>query len=145
LALETFSTKSGGLCLPSFPSEVMNVLTAVIPAKGELTKMSTKITETQENKQVAGSAADQKPTKKANAGAQKPRVAPARGKARKKATGAKKAPKSAKAAKAAKATDGARQGSKTAMVLDLLKRPGGATAKESRGYASVDNRQKLVK
>jgi hypothetical protein len=130
LALETFSTKSGGLRLPSFQSEVMNVLTAVIPAKGEPTKMSAKIAETQENKQVAGFAADQKPPKKATVGTQKPRVAPAKGKAGKKATGATKAPKSAKSAKTAKVAGCTRHGSKTAMVLDLLKRPGGATAKE---------------
>lgn len=51
-------------------------------------------------------------------------AAPKKAKAGKKATPAKKAPKSAK--KAA----GARDGSKTAKVLDLLKRPEGATAKE---------------
>jgi hypothetical protein len=103
----------------------MNVLTAVIPAKGEITKMSAKIAETHENKQLAGSAADQKQPKKATVGAQRPRVATG-----KKVTGATKAPKSAKTAKTAKAADGARQGSKTARVLDLLKRAGGASAKE---------------
>jgi hypothetical protein len=51
-------------------------------------------------------------------------VAPKKGKSGKKASPAKKAPKSAK-----KAT-GARDGSKAAKVLELLKRPGGATAKE---------------
>jgi Protein of unknown function (DUF3489) len=40
------------------------------------------------------------------------------------ATSGKKAPKGAKKA------PGARDGSKTAKILDLLKRPGGATAKE---------------
>ena len=51
-------------------------------------------------------------------------VAPKKTKSGKKATPAKKAPKGVK-----KAT-GARDGSKAAKVLDLLKRPGGATAKE---------------
>ena len=55
-------------------------------------------------------------------------VAPKTGKAGKNATPAKKAPKGAKKAKSAK--PGARQGSKTAKVLDLLKRTGGVTAKE---------------
>ena len=41
-----------------------------------------------------------------------------------KATAAKKAPKAAKEAK------GAREGSKTNTILDLLKRPDGVTAKE---------------
>jgi hypothetical protein len=51
-------------------------------------------------------------------------VARKKGKSGKKATQAKRAPKGAK-----KAT-GARDGSKTAKVLDLLKRAGGVTAKE---------------
>jgi hypothetical protein len=65
-----------------------------------------------------------KAAKKAHAGARRAKVAPAKAKAGKKATPAKKAPKSAK--KAA----GARDGSKTATILELLKRPGGTTAKE---------------
>ena len=47
---------------------------------------------------------------------------PAKGKAEKKATPKKKAPRSAR--------KDAREGSKTAAILDLLKRPNGATAKE---------------
>ena len=54
-------------------------------------------------------------------------VAPKKAKAGTKATPAKKAPKAPSGAK--KAT-GARDGSKAGKVLDLLKRPGGATAKE---------------
>ena len=65
-----------------------------------------------------------KASKKATAGARRANVAPAKGKAGKKAAPAKKAPKSAK-----KAT-GARDGSKTATILEMLKRPEGATAKE---------------
>ncbi|HEY1759246.1 MAG TPA: DUF3489 domain-containing protein [Bryobacteraceae bacterium] len=78
-------------------------------------------------------AAEEQPkaTKKATAGARRAHVAPAKGKASKKATPAKKAPKGAKKAKvAAPAKPEARDGSKTAKILDLLKRPGGATAKE---------------
>jgi hypothetical protein len=51
-------------------------------------------------------------------------VAPKQGKSGKKASPAKKAPKSANKA------SGTRDGSKAAKVLDLLKRPGGVTAKE---------------
>jgi Protein of unknown function (DUF3489) len=65
-----------------------------------------------------------KATKTATAGARRAHVASKKGKSGKKATPAKKAPKGAK--KAA----GARDGSKTAKILDLLKRSGGATAKE---------------
>ena len=64
-----------------------------------------------------------KATKKGKAGARGAHVAPKKAKG-KKAAPAKKAPKGAK-----KAT-GARDGSKAAKILDLLKRPGGATAKE---------------
>ena len=65
-----------------------------------------------------------KGTKKANAAKRARNVAPKKAKAGKKATPAKKAPKSAK-----KAT-GAREGSKTATILEMLKRPEGATTKE---------------
>ena len=65
-----------------------------------------------------------KPTKKATAGARRANVAHKRAKSGKQGVAAKKAPVGAK--KAA----GAREGSKAAKILDLLKRPGGATAKE---------------
>ena len=51
-------------------------------------------------------------------------MAKTKGKSAKKATPAKKAPKGAKKAKSARA------GSKTNQVLDLLRQPGGVTAKE---------------
>ena len=65
-----------------------------------------------------------KATKKASSRARRAKVAPAKAKAGKKAAPAKKAPKSAKNAPSA------RGGSKTATILELLKRPGGVTAKE---------------
>ena len=85
-------------------------------------------TETQETVTIAPVAEPKPPkaTKKATAAPQKPRVAPAKGKASKNATAAKKAPKAAKKTKAAK-SEGVREGSKTATVLALLKRAGGAT------------------
>jgi hypothetical protein len=68
-------------------------------------------------------APETKATKKAARGARRANVAPAKGKAGKKATPKKKkAPRSAR--------NDAREGSKTATILDLLKRPDGATAKE---------------
>jgi hypothetical protein len=63
-----------------------------------------------------------KTTKKAVAGARRASVASSKSKAGKKATPKKKAPKSSR--------NDAREGSKTATILDLLKRPDGATAKE---------------
>ena len=79
---------------------------------------------TAEQTEMAPTAAatETKATKKANAGARRANVAPAKSKAGKKATPKKKASKSAR--------NDAREGSKTATILELLKRPGGASAKE---------------
>ena len=73
---------------------------------------------------LAPAAEAPKTTPKATAAKRARTVAPKKGKSGKKAIPPKKASKSAK-----KAT-GARDGSKAAKVLDLLKRAGGATAKE---------------
>jgi uncharacterized protein DUF3489 len=67
-------------------------------------------------------ATETKATKKAAAGARRANVTPAKAKPGKKATIKKKALKSAR--------NDARQGSKTATILEMLKRPEGATAKE---------------
>ena len=73
---------------------------------------------------TASAAAEAKATKKPPAGARRAHVATKKAKSGNKATSAKKAPKGEK-------KDGsARDGSKAARVLDLLKRPGGATSKE---------------
>jgi hypothetical protein len=106
---------------------VIHVVTAVITAKGETIMTSTTETETA----PAAPADDPKPrkaTKKATAGARRANVASTKAKSGKKATTAKSAPKSAKKPKVAKPE--ARDSSKTAKILDLLKRPGGVTAKE---------------
>jgi hypothetical protein len=75
-------------------------------------------------------AAEEQPKagKKASVAKRARHVAPAKTKPGKKATPAKKALKGRVQAKAAKPE--ARDGSKTARILDLLKRPGGVTAKE---------------
>jgi hypothetical protein len=80
----------------------------------------------------AGAPAEQpKAAKKPGTAAQKAHVAPSKARSGKKASPAKKATKGAKSAKSPKKkATGARQGSKTAQVLDLLKRSGGATLKE---------------
>jgi hypothetical protein len=75
----------------------------------------------------ASVAAEPKATKKATAGKRGANVAPKKGKPGKKASPAKKAPKTRKSEKKG---DSARNGSKAAMILELLKRPGGATSKE---------------
>jgi len=71
----------------------------------------------------ANATTEPKPTKKPNVGKRARNVAPTKATPRKKATPAKKTPKRATKAKV-------RAGSKTAKILDLLKRPGGATARE---------------
>jgi hypothetical protein len=69
------------------------------------------------------------PPKKAKVTAPRPRVPPAKGKSVHKTTPAKKGAKAAHKATAATA-DRVRPGSKTAKVLDLVKRSGGATLKQ---------------
>ena len=94
---------------------------------------------TEETDNAQGPAADElaKATRKATAGARRAQVAPAKAKSGKKASPSKKGPQGKKGARGAKATGkpkapetGVREGSKTAKVLELLKRPGGVTAKE---------------
>jgi hypothetical protein len=109
---------------------VIHVVTRGNHRQGENMTSNTEQTET-----PATAATEMKPTKKARGGARGAHVAPKKGKASKKATPAKKAPKTAtkpkvaRSGKAAKET-GARKKSKTETNLDLLKQPGGATAKE---------------
>ncbi len=67
-----------------------------------------------------------KATKKARVGAQRAQVAPGKGKSAKKASPAKKAPEGRDTAE----KPAARVGSKTARILELLKRPGGATLQQ---------------
>jgi uncharacterized protein DUF3489 len=73
---------------------------------------------------TATATAQPKGSKKARAGARSAHVAPKKGKAGKKASPAKKAPKGGKKA------GSTREGSKSARIVELLKQPGGATAKE---------------
>jgi len=72
----------------------------------------------------AAATAEPKATKAARVGARRAHVAPKKAKSGKKAKSPKKAPKGQKKASAA------RDGSKTAKVLDLLHLPGGASAKD---------------
>ncbi len=87
-------------------------------------------TSTIANREPAQATATEKPAppKKAKVAAPKPRVAPAKAKSANKTTPAKKGAKAAHKATAATA-DRVRQGSKTAKVLELVKRSGGATLK----------------
>ena len=92
---------------------------------------------------TAGTTPEPKPTAKTKATKGKPPAPPAKAKSAKKAARAKKAadsapqaptvaPKKAKAGKRASKAEKpatAREGSKTAQILELLKRPGGATLK----------------
>ena len=99
---------------------MIDVVTAVITAKGENMIANTEQTETA----PASVAAEPKATKTARAAKRGAHVAPKKGKPGKKATPAKKAPKGPKKG------GPARDGSKAAKILELLKRPGGATSKE---------------
>jgi hypothetical protein len=111
---------------------VIDVVT-VITAKGD-NNMITTVEET-ETAQATAAGDQPKAAKKANVAKRARNVAPAKAKSGKKASPAKKASKGAKKAsgtrpgKAAK-EKGIREGSKTETIIELLKRPGGATAKE---------------
>ena len=79
----------------------------------------------------AAAAEQPKPTKKPRVAAHRANVAPSKAKSANKAAAAKKATKGARSPKSPKKkTTGAHHGSKTAQVLDLLKRSDGATLKE---------------
>jgi hypothetical protein len=85
----------------------------------------------QEEKDTAATAGARKPktSKKARVAPRRADVAPAKTKSARKATPPKKAPKGRTTPKVAK-LNVVRSGSKTAKILDLLKRPGGATSKD---------------
>jgi hypothetical protein len=83
--------------------------------------MTTLTTEETGTAQTTATDAQPKPGKKARAGARRAHVAPNKAKSGKKASPPKKAPKAAKKAGTA------RSDSKAAKILDLLKRPEGAT------------------
>jgi Protein of unknown function (DUF3489) len=96
---------------------VIDVLNAVITAKGESIMISTPETGT-------ATAEERKATKKPRAGSHGAHVAHGKAKSTKKAKATKKTPKAAR-------EDGAsREGSKAAKIIDLLKRPNGATLAE---------------
>ena len=88
--------------------------------------MTTLTTDSQES----APASEPNTNTKANVASRRAHVVSSKAKPGKKATPAKKNAKTTKGAKTAKKPTGAREGSKTEKVLDLLKRPGGATAKE---------------
>ena len=83
--------------------------------------------EEQATTQPAAPAQPPKAARGAHVAPRKPRVAPSKPKSGKKASAAQRR---AKSQKAAKSDAGAREGSKAAKVLDLLKRSGGVTLKE---------------
>ena len=110
-------------------TRVIHVLTAVITAKGEY--MNTSTTEETGTTAATGTGEQPKPTKKARVAPRKPNVAPAKAKSAHKATKGKPGKRAAKQPpKGRQKPAPAREGTKTAKVLALLKRPGGATAKE---------------
>jgi hypothetical protein len=90
---------------------------AVITAEGDYMNTATEETGTTQ-------ADKPKPGKKARVARHRAHVGPKKGKALKNANAAKKAPKAQKEASVA------RDGSKAAKILDLLKRPDGATLAE---------------
>ena len=91
--------------------------------------MTTLIAEENTTAATTASSKKPKPNKKARVAPRRANVAPAQAKSARKATPPKKASKGRTKPEVAKPKV-ARDGSKTAKILDLLKRPGGATSKE---------------
>ena len=87
-------------------------------------------TEEQANAQTAAQAEPPQARKRANVAPRRPRVAPGGKKSGKKAGPGKGRPRSQTGAKGAKAGADAREGTKAAKVLALLRRVDGATLKE---------------
>ena len=87
----------------------------------------TSIREETTTAQATATSEPPKATKKASVAKRARHVAPVRGKSGKKASPAKK---TLKAPKGERKGGAARDGSKAAKILELLKRPGGATSKE---------------
>jgi hypothetical protein len=92
--------------------------------------MNTSTLEEQGNIQTLSPSQKPKPPQKASVAAGKGHVAASKAKSARKPRSAKKG------AKAHRKAGNARPGSKTAKILDLLKRPGGATLKELRKATS---------
>lgn len=105
---------------------MIDVIVAVITAQGEI-KMND-VPENASNNEATTPSVEPTPPKKPRVGARARHVAPSKVKSAKQADRAKKANKAAKSAKSPKKANGARNGSKTAKFLDLLKRSGGATS-----------------
>jgi Protein of unknown function (DUF3489) len=95
---------------------VINVMTAAIAAEGKIKTMTTQTPEKQKRRESTAG--------KAHPAQRRPTVAPSKAKASPKAGPAKKPASTRKLGGAAK------QGSKATAILDLLKRPTGATLKD---------------
>jgi hypothetical protein len=116
--------------------EIWNSLSGVEPvksfksAKTAATKIWERIQTLGETPVRTQPAEKPKASKKAMGGAPAATGAPAKEKAAKKAASAKKAPKAKAGAKKAETPAGSREGSKTAQVVEMLKRKNGATLEE---------------
>ena len=110
------------------PVAIWNSLTGVKPVKS-FKNAKAAAGKIWERIQGLGEPAKPKAERKPKGGTQAAKSAPTKGKATKKATPAKKAPKAKKGAKKAESA-GPREGSKTAQVVAMLQRKGGATLEE---------------
>jgi hypothetical protein len=111
-------------------SGVIHVVTAVVTAKGACT-MTTSTTENREPAQATATAAGKaNPPQKATVAAKKGHAAASQ------ATSARQPRSAKKCTKPRRKAGNASPGSKTTKILDLVKRPGGATLQELRKATS---------
>jgi hypothetical protein len=108
-------------------TRVIDVIVAVITAEGEINMNDNPEKAVNEANAPSGEAA---PAKRPKVAAHRGHVGPSKGKPATKAAPPKKANKGAKSAKSPKKPSGAREGTKAANFLGLLKRSGGATGKD---------------
>jgi hypothetical protein len=114
---------------PERPVAIWNSLPGVKQVKG-FKNSKVAVNRIWERIQRLGEPDKPKEERKAKHSAQAAKGASVKPKSSKKATPAKKAPKAAKGGKPAKAPGGTREGSKTAKVVALLERKGGASLAE---------------
>ena len=113
------------------PCSYIGVMDVLNPAFCRTTRLTmTSNAEEQANTLAAATVQPRRATKGAHVAPPKRRVAPGKPRSGKKAIPSRKRPKSQKAAGQAKPATGAREGSKAAKVLGLLRRPDSASLKE---------------
>ena len=125
---ENLRVLSKGVACPAAYIGGMDVMNPAFCRTKRLTMTSN--AEEQANPPAAATVQPPKATKRANVAARKRRIAPGKPRSGKKASSAERRPKGQRLPNRPSPATGAREGSKAAKVLSLLRRPDGASLKE---------------